>query len=530
MPSMTTLVDSNEFNRLIYERSQVLMANAAKLVCQGIENFTLTRPLLGFLHSEAAQMEELLDAYGARSNRRWYAFRVHMAMLKNFSTAGYELVHLKHTIHAYGFEKKHPAAAADTCAATRFVATYLFCAMKQLLDDGIALHWAQPEDIHAYDFSENLPPGLLPKDRTTTGNETAQQLVTRLATNFLNNTEDARFLEKAARCKAPEWRGLDFEELSEATIRMLEGKFHTLQSLYDTYISFSSIEGNDTTLRELRGHISIVLHLLRATTVFIHFYERHVKPQGTELFCHRNCVLQSDWYLEILTHYLCRYSCEFLDSARDICQRMLRRYAVVETMEVPAPPYFGFHVRPSTLISAIVLHYGSEVKLIIDREYDASLPMNLFRANEWLNQLKRAHVAKCLAEMDKALAEMQTRIDEGRLDRVEAVRQILRILAKQKIIRVKTYPLPVDGIIRGSTDSQLMELVQHVIANLQAQREIDIHFPVLVKFRGDVRVLNDIRILADNGYGENERGENVALPAALSYLSRNRPIAPNGLR
>lgn len=520
---MAELVDSSIFSKLLHERSQVLISNGARIVAEGPQNFCLTRPLLNMIQAESTQLEELLDAYGARSNQDWYSFRMHVAMLKNFSTVGYELLHLRHTITSYDFQGEHKDFDADTQGAIHYVTSFLFCSLKQLLSDTYKFFWPHPEEMLGYDFTENLPQGMLPKNRSFAGRETAQQLVIHLATSFLNNTEDAKFLANAAKSQAPKWRGLNFELLSEAHIRALEGKFHNLQSLYDTYVSYSNIEDNDHSLRRLRGHISLVLHLLKVTTVFIHFYERHIKLQGDELFCHKNCVLKSDWYLELLTHYLCRYSYEFLSSARDLCQQMLRKYAVVDTIELPAPPFFGFHVRPSTLISTIVRHYGSDVTMILDKEYDASIPMNLFLANEWINQLKRKHAADEMVKMDRLLTETQAQIDRKETTRTEAVRSIIRNMANHGILQVLVYPLNVEPIVNASTAPTLLELMQTVIANLHAQRCININYTIKVKFRGDIRILNDIKVLAENGYGENERGANIALPAQLSYLNHFRP-------
>lgn len=520
MPAKT--VDSAVFSKLIFERSLILVSTADRMVSAGAENFQLTRPLLGVLLQESTQLEELLDAYGARVNQQWFAFRLHVATIKNFSSAGYELLHLRSTIQSYDFQGEHPHFRGATEDAIDFVASFIFCALHGLLEDTKAFDWGPPEALHGYDFTENLPKGRLPKNRKVTGNTTAQQLVTGLATDFLNNTEDAKFLDTADKCRAPEWQGLNFDLITETTFLILEGKFHTMQSLYDTYISFSDMEVNDTSLRGLRGHISVVLHLLKSATIFIHFYERHLKMQSRELFCHEHCVLDGNWYMEVLTHYLCHYAYEFLTSARGLCQQMLQKYAVIETREVPAPAYFGFHVRPSTLVSSIVRHYGGKVSLILDREYDASAPMNLFLVNEWVNQLKRQHVGEELHKMDELLLETQAQLDNGKITKVSAVRNIIRALAQRDVINVLKYPLNVEPIINSSSAPTLLELMQTVVATLLAQRELNILYPIKVKFRGDARVLKDIELLAANGYGENETGSNIPLPPELTYLTYSR--------
>lgn len=518
------IVDSESFDRLLRDRSALLLSHCVHFVELGAEEFQLTRPLLNFLQAESSQLEELLDAYGAKSNEMWHAFRSHVAMIKNFSAAGYDLLHLRHTIHSYDFQGHYPKMEEDTDSAITYISVFLFCSLKQVMKDAMCLDWPPPEELIGYDYSELLPSGMLPKDRIMGSREDAEHLVIHLATSFLNNTEDAKFLDNAAKCRAPQWRGLNFDLLSEASIRSMEEKFHTLQSLYDTYISYSNIEGNDVSLRRLRGHISVVLHLLRVATVFIHFYERHIKIQGDSLFCHSNCVLKSNWYLELLTHYLCRYSYEFLVGARGLCQSMLRQYAVVGTKEIPIPPYFGFHVRPATLISSIVRHYGSPVTLTLDKEYDASIPMNLFLANEWVNQLKRQHVGDELAKMGDEVAKLQKGIDSEKITTADAVMELLRRMANMNLIRVLVYPLDVEPLIKSSTATGLLELMQSVVATLHAQRKINILFSIKVSFHGDIRVLEDIQILAENGYGENETGANIPLPRELSYLSHYHPM------
>jgi hypothetical protein len=43
---------------------------------------------------------------------------------------------------------------------------------------------------------------------------------------------------------------------------------------------------------------------------------------------------------------------------------------------------------------------------------------------------------------------------------------------------------------------------------------------ITVIFEGDKRVLNDIKLLAESGYGEDKFGNNVPLPEKLGYLRR----------
>lgn len=89
--------------------------------------------------------------------------------------------------------------------------------------------------------------------------------------------------------------------------------------------------------------------------------------------------------MEMIIDFYIKYIDQYFSAAKDLCKSIIKQYAKIGEVKLPIPEYRGFHVRPSTLISKIVLHYGSEVKMKIgDEEYDASSPLELFRVNEKL--------------------------------------------------------------------------------------------------------------------------------------------------
>ena len=50
--------------------------------------------------------------------------------------------------------------------------------------------------------------------------------------------------------------------------------------------------------------------------------------------------------------------------------------------------------------------------------------------------------------------------------------------------------------------------------------KIDVTVELNVSFAGDRRVLEDIRLLAEHGYGEDDFGNNLPLPERLAYLRK----------
>ncbi|MDD4098714.1 MAG: hypothetical protein PHC30_08085 [Lentisphaeria bacterium] len=519
------LIKPEDFAALMAERAAVLLYIARDQQQRGLDQCVLTRPFLSVLQAEATQLEEILDAYGARNNITWYPFRVQTAVLKNFSNAGYELLHLHLTSKNYALLSLPPDFQRDTLNAIAYVTCLISCSLKLLLkiagDNGIAPPASIQQD---FDFTEELPSGMLPRNRTSWHNVTVKERVLKLATNFLHSTVDAKFFKASAKIDPADWRKLNFDWLNETTLREQEIKFHNLQSLYDTYVSDSETEASDPNLPLLRGHISAVLHLLRTATIFVHFYERHVKLNRSVLFCHANCPLDGDWFFSILTGYLTRYASEFLTQARTFCQQILARYPK-ERKEVPVPLYLGFHVRPSTLVAAIVRHYGGDVAMHLDdNEYDASEAAPLIHANGWIDQKKREYIFAKLRVMD--VSDLERLQKSGAITMEQAMAEVFNRLHRQNLIIFYSDELPYDEITAHHSGT-LRELVRDAITDFQTARRINVNLNVTVAFQGNKLAIDDIAILAANDYGENPRGEDIALPRELEYLNHIRAQPKN---
>lgn len=521
---MTKIIKTEEFSELIKTQSVPLLGMAAMLVARQPENFILTRPLLGNLFSESAQLEELLDTYGAKHNGVWHRFRTQVAIIKNFSEAGYELLHLRHTIQGEAArDQLFSDFRTETGDALNYVRSFIFCAMRRLLTEAELKGWPPPEELCGFDFNEHLPEGRLPRDRKSdaTGGS-LRQLVIRLATPSLNSTVDIDFLRTADRAYPPEWRHLNFDQINEVSIRALEGKFHNLLSLYDTHVIDFAMESQEPRLPQLRYLLGVLVRLLKVTTIFVHFYERHFKTSATDLFCRPSCTMAGDWYKHILAHYLCRYGYRFMVEVRRMNQEMLQNYAEMDTIDLTVPQYMGFHVRPSTLVSKIVLHYGSQVFIECNNErYDCRNTMDLFRLNGWIDQQKREYASAQLKHL--GLESFENRLKLGQMTLKEAIFGVLRLMAGQNIIKILTYPLDFNcGDIVVTAGNCLTTSVQRAVSFLCNNRHIYIIRPVTVKVHGDKRVLQDLKILADASYGENDMGVSIPLPKELDYLNTGR--------
>jgi len=497
---MDPLIISDEgFRTLIVERAQTLLGLASHLARSESTREVLTRPFLGEFHSQSVQIEELLDAYDARNNCQWCVFRSLTAATKLFSDVSYELLHIQHALPAYRLLPIERDFAEATEEALEFTGKVLSIAARQMLAKAEQLGLSVPsQSLRTY--SEKLPPGRLPHDCAARRTETVSETVALLATAFLNLAE--------------EYASYVSESLTEESLRSLELRFHNLQSLYDTYVSGTEVEDLDTDLPVLRGHLSIVFHLLRLGTRFAHYYERHVNKQLCALASTREPLVEADALLSQLMNYCIAHIGLYITCAERLCQKMLKRYAEVGQIEVSVPPYRGFHVRPSTLISTLVLHYGSEVRMELDDEvYNAASPLDLFRANEKINAEKRRWLAAEIAGIEI----IRNSPAKSKISTV--VRSVVLTLGEKSKVILYEQPLqlPEESARKEGT---LLQQVNDKMGQLLALGKIDINVDLTVKFVGDKRVLADIKLLAESGYGEDQFGNNIPLPKELIYLRR----------
>ena len=512
---VSVTIAHKDFQELITKRARTLLGLACYLSQCKSSDKILVRPFLGELFSQSLQLEELLDAYDAGNSCRWCSFRSLTAAIKLFSDVSYELLHIQHSLPAYRLLPIERDFVKATEEALEFTGGVLSRAAEQMVVRASQLGLTVPSrSVREKSYTEELPPGRLPHDCGTRRIETVSETVTLLATAFLNLAAESKDVRAASRAKPEEYASYVLNSISEEKLRSLELRFHNLQSLYDTYVSGTEAEELDTDLPVLRGHISVVFHLLKTATSFAHYYERHVNKELCDSPTRFEPLVKAEELLVVLMNYSVTSISLYIDCAEYLCQRMLKRYAEVDRVEVSVPPYRGFHVRPSTLISKLVLHYGSEVRMQMDEEdYDACSPLELFRANEKINAQKRRWLASEIVHLK--LVQEQA----GRSDINAIVRSVVLTLAERGKLILYEQPLQLPEEPTGK-EGTLLEKVTDEMARLLAMGKIDVDANLTATFIGDKRVLADIKLLAESGYGEDNFGNNIPLPEKLGYLRR----------
>jgi hypothetical protein len=255
-----------------------------------------------------------------------------------------------------------------------------------------------------------------------------------------------------------------------------------------------------------------VFHLLKIATLLTHHYERHVNKQPCDSEFRQGSIVNRDELLSILMNYCIRHIGLYISCAEDFCHEMLKRYAEIGKIEVPIPPYRGFHVRPATLISKLVLHYGSEVKMQLEGDvYDAGSTLELFRANEKINAHKRRWLSSEIVRLRLVPTWAQGK------DIETIVRDVVLSFVDQGKLILYEQPLQVPKQ-QTRQEGTLLEKVIDEVTQLLVLGKIDTDTDLTATFIGDMRVLADIKLLAESGYGEDNFGNNIPLPEKLAYL------------
>jgi hypothetical protein len=475
------------------------------------------REYLQKLNAESTTMEELVDFYGAQKNICWFTFRESIAAQKLFTAVYYDMLHLHTAINRYTLLETCSDLVKATDKIRRKLKKAIIRLSRNLTDQAKEIGIiTKPVETDFKKCRETSFNEQLPIDRKVRHVYKVGETVVYLASQFLNLAEDRQVEEILKEREKEEYPSLLPMIVNEEQCRIVEAQFHNLQSMYDTYIFESDMESQNRNLSYLRSHISIIYHLMKNATNLIHYYVRHMSKLSRSGSNKMTFPLETDELLSIVFDYLFTYARDYMDSAVHLCRSMILSYSEKKRIEVPIPNYRGFHVRPSTLISKIVAHYGSEVSMYLDGEqYNAASPLDLFRANEAINAMKRRYIADLLSKRP----ELQHPVPKEEEERKKELQILFLEMMKADQLMVYELNIPIDEVSPVG-DETVAEFASRCIKHFQSLAKVDVNSNLTVTFEGDNRSLNDLRILAENGYGEDRFGNNIVLTEELAYLRR----------
>ncbi len=508
---------TDDFKNMIGSQGESLFNLCSFSLNEKNSEYIFNRKFLGRLNLEATWMQETLDAYGSLHNNSWTKFRETIAAQKMFTSVSYDLLHLKYAVPHYNLISIENDFVPEIDNVLNTLKTALISISRELL----SCAKKQKLNIKHNDFTGKMFDGIklegkLDFNKKSRDLSKTNQILVYLATSFLNLSSDVKIIESGNCIKKNNYKNCIPDHISEEKLRVVKAHFHNLQSLYDTYLSKSDMEDRNPDLKVLRGHISTIFHLLNSATLFSHYYERHILDHRTSLLEKTFLPIPINTHLSILIDFFIRYADRYFTAAKDLCRQIISVYSEKSQIMVTIPQYRGFHVRPSTLIAKIVIHYGSEVTMELEgKQYDAASPLELFRVNEKINAEKRKHINNLVCG-EALLADLSAQERSIWIQKVQLM--ILNLMDREEIV-LYDQNLSMDGNEPQEGESPEV-FFKRIIALFLASGKIDIHKDFMVRFHGDKRVLMDLRILAEKGYGEDKFGNNIMLPRELSYLKR----------
>jgi hypothetical protein len=140
--------------------------------------------------------------------------------------------------------------------------------------------------------------------------------------------------------------------------------------------------------------------------------------------------------------------------------------------------------------------------------------MDIFRANETINRQKRHWLVSQVADIE-CIRQL-----DGNADLAQTVRRVVLALAEQGKVVIYQRAIPVQPPDESDPNKTPLQYILDEVKRLQSTGMIDIEAKINVNFIGDKRVLRDLQLLAEHGYGEDNFGNNIPLPKELSYLRR----------
>lgn len=344
---------------------------------------TFTKKLYSELISSSKLLEDFLDFHGAKNNKEWYYYRELVASARNLSAAAYIVKHIFTRFPSYGLD--HTENFQEEGLKThKFLTTALRRISAAALTEANSLNIQFPEDRFCWDdfpgiyTSEILDYNIDDKDTV----QEKRNLV-KIATEFIKVSREFDSLGFYEPCSTEEMKVIVPEKINEEEMRRFEMIVHNMQSSFDTYVNRSGQRFENTKLKQMRGFISVVLHLMDLCQRLLHYYERHLYEVGYKniykVVRDRLAKLISPEDLMDRTVNYCLFNiCQFLTRGQALAKEVLNENIERSSIKVAIPEKMGFHCRPSLLVAKIVQHYGGEVELCIGSDrFDASSVLDL---------------------------------------------------------------------------------------------------------------------------------------------------------
>lgn len=378
-----TVACSISFSEKVREFSRDYLKCCRYIHSVGSPQHFFTKKLYSTLVANSQLLEDFLDFHGAKNSKDWYFYRELCAAVRHLGLASYSQKHISNRLPFYHLADTDEFQKEGE-ETSEFLSTSLRRMAPVILDEAKKLNIQIPEErFSAEDFPGVSTSEMLPYDIDDLDKDQQKENIVFIASEFLNIARSFDELGFYDPYDIQEILSIVPTKVNEVKMRSFEMTVHNLQSQFDTYVIHGGYFFGNRKMKQLRGHFSVVFHLLQVIGRLLHFYERHLHDAGYKNIYKQvrdrlSELVVPEKLLDRTINYGLYYVCHFLTTGKELARDILNENIERGSITVGIPQKLGFHSRPSLLVAKIVQHYGGQVELCIDSDrFDASSVLDI---------------------------------------------------------------------------------------------------------------------------------------------------------
>lgn len=373
--------------------------------------YLFTKKLFSTLIGSSQVLEDFLDFHGAKNSSDWYFYRELAAAVRHLSLGGYCQTHISNRLIFYDLKDGETFEAQGT-KTLHFLRSALIHLAPAILAEARRLEIPLPEDEYSMaDFPGVTTSEQLAYDIYDTNKDLQKKNIIKIASELIQIAGQFDSLGLFEPVDIEEIRRMVPDKVNEVEIRRFEMLVHNLQSSFDTYVIHGGYRYGDRKLKALRGHFSVVFHLLQMIGRMLHFYERHLHEAGYKSIYKQvqdrlAALVDPAQLLDRTINYGLYWVCVYLNNGRRLAREVMNENIERGRIEVGIPQKLGFHSRPSLLVAKVVQHYGGQVELVVGEDrFDAGSVLDL----QWAGgKINKEGITRVTFEGDvRALADIE---------------------------------------------------------------------------------------------------------------------------
>lgn len=384
--SLIQIINEDEFLNIVQEPSK-LFFEVTSLFCKKLSfGKEISRKFYSSLIQETEYLESVLDEHGARENKTWSFFSEYVACVRNLAIAAF---YIKHILDRYPYynlgesEDKVKDFHLAAYEALKFLNTSIQGLREEIISTGQINGLEISEgNFSTNDFSEIESNKRLPRNILEDEVKEEQERMVDLCHKYRKVAKLVNEMGFDKTDNLDSLRHIIPSKLDEKMVRMFKELVHSVQSEYDTYVKNTRLEQSREDLKNMRGYISMPLHLLEVVLWLCHFYERHEDDIRSGECKHQiSKIVNKEILLGQIFNFAFHFSKSYLQEGDKLAKNILNTFSEIVQAEISVPVPLGFHARPSTYLSLIARHHEGELHMIIDGEkYNAKSVMSLLQA------------------------------------------------------------------------------------------------------------------------------------------------------